>query len=62
MADEHHCWEVKASIEAPLSSLPSPIQLGMGGGIRSAFLDRSGAEWVHFPSYSPEAGNYQLRD
>lgn len=55
MADEHHCWEVKASIDALfLPSLLPPIQLGMGGGIRNAFLDCSGAEWAPFPSYSPE--------
>lgn len=24
----------------------------MGGGIRNAFLELSGAEWAHFPSYS----------
>lgn len=55
MADEHHCWEVKASIDALfLPSLPPPIQLGMGGGIRNVFLDGSGAEWAHFPSYSLE--------
>lgn len=55
MAEEHHCWEVKASIDTLfLPSLPPPIQLGMGGGIRNAFLDCCGAEWAHFPSYSLE--------